>query len=213
VLLSKLQALLHEVYALDVGYEVDDFVTTDADFVHALDSTGRPINEKLLIAEADGEAEVALYLERELLERLERHDPLTRLDADNLADFWSAFEGVSHFTYYAWNAELEKSVTLFELELQAEVDKFVATLVLLRRQDGLAPRGLHGWLFEQTTFDPRLEGAELERYRLANRYAGKYCRHLETALMRGSDEEGVQRELRHFYRLSQTSKLAHIDAH
>jgi hypothetical protein len=144
MLLGKLQTLLHELYALDVAYEVDDFVTTDADLAHALDTTGRPINEKLLIAEADGEAEVALYLERELLERLERHDPLTRLDADNLADFWSAFEGVSHFTYYAWNAELEKSVTLFELELQAEVDKFVATLVLLRRQDGLAPRGLHG---------------------------------------------------------------------
>jgi len=213
MLLGKLQTLLHELYALDVAYEVDDFVTTDADFVHALDTTGRPVNEKLLIAEADGEAEVALYLERELLERLERHDPFTRLDADNLADFWSAFEGVSHFTYYAWNAELEKSVTLFELELQAEVDKFVATQLLLRRQDGLAPRGLHGWLFEQTTLDPRLQGAELERYRLANRYAGKYCRRLEPALTRGPDAEGVQRELRHFYRLSQTSKLAHIDAH
>ncbi len=39
------------------------------------------VDEKLLIAEADGEADVALYLEQELLDRLAQHDPLTRLDA------------------------------------------------------------------------------------------------------------------------------------
>ena len=105
MLLGKLQALLHELYALDVSYEVDDFLTTDADLARALDSGGRKVDEKLLIAETDGEAEVALYLERELLERLQLHDPLTCLDAENLADFWSALEGVSHFTYYAWNAQ------------------------------------------------------------------------------------------------------------
>ena len=89
-----------------------------------------------MIAEADGEADVALYLERELLDRLDRHDPLTKLDGDNLADFWSALEGVSHFTYYAWNAARDKTVSLFELELQAEVDKFVTTGKLLREQTG-----------------------------------------------------------------------------
>jgi hypothetical protein len=29
----------------------------------------------------------------------------------------------------------------------------------------------------------------------------------------GEDESAAQRELRHFYRLSQSSKVAHIDAH
>ncbi len=212
MLLGKLQALLGELYALDVPYEVNDFLTTDADFARALDAKGRDVDEKLLIAEADGEAEVALYLERELLERLERHDPLACLDADNLADFWAALEGVSHFTYYAWNAEREKAVTLFELELQAEVDKFVTTGLLLRQQSGREPSGLHRWLFDAPALDEQLGGAERERYRRANRYAGKYCRRLAPALSRGPDEEAVQRELRHFYRLSQGSKLAHIDA-
>jgi hypothetical protein len=213
VLPGRLQALLGELYALDVGYRVADFLTTDAGFARAVDRGGRRVDEKLLIAEAEGEAEVALYLEHELLERLGRHDPLVRLDADNLADFWSALEGVSHFVYYAYNAEREKSVTLFELELQAEVDKFVATTALLATQSGRAPRGLHGWLFDLPVLDERLNEAERERYRLANRYAGKYCRRLVEALRRGPGEEGVQRELRRFYRLSQSSKLSHIDAH
>jgi len=211
MLLRKLEQMLHELYALEVGYAVDDFLITDAALARRLDSNGRQVDEKLLIAEADGEADVALYLERELLERLDRHDPLTKLDGANLADFWSALEGVSHFTYYAWNAARDKSVSLFELELQAEVDKFVTTGMLLREQTGRDPGGLHGWLFDSPTLAAELDEHERERYRRANRYAAKYCHRLLATLAR--DDEGAhQRELRHFYRLSQTSKVARIDA-
>jgi hypothetical protein len=213
MLLRKLQTLLHDLYALEVAYGVDDFLITDAAFARALDKGGRDVDEKLLIAEVDGEAEVALYLERELLDRLTERDPLTRLDTDNLADFWAALEGVSHFTYYAWNAERDKNVTLFELELQAEVDKFVTTATLLKQQSGREPHELHAWLFDKPRFDSELSDAEHERYRRANRYAGKYCRRLAAGLTRGSEDESVQSELRKFYRLSQQSKLAHIDAH
>jgi hypothetical protein len=211
MLLHKLEALLHELYALDVDYAVDDFIITDAAVAESLDGGGRKVDEKLLIAEADGEADVALYLEQELLERLARRDPMTRLDADNLADFWAALEGVSHFTYYAWNAARDKPVSLFELELQGEVDKFVTTETLLRVQHGREPCGLHGWLFDAPTLDPELDDEERERYRRANRYAAKYCRRLASARPGGGDA-ARQRELRHFYRLSQRSKVAHIDA-
>jgi hypothetical protein len=210
MLLRKLEQMLHELYALEVGYAVSDFLITDAALARCLDSGGRDVDEKLLIAEADGEADVALYLERELLVRLDRHDPLTKLDGENLADFWSALEGVSHFTYYAWNAARDKSVSLFELELQAEVDKFVTTSMLLREQTGRDPDGLHGWLFDSPTLAAELDAGERERYRRANRYAAKYCRRLALALAR-DDDAAHQRELRHFYRLSQSSKLAHID--
>jgi hypothetical protein len=209
--LGDLQALLSEFYALDLEYEVDDFVTTDAGLARALDGGGRQLDEKLLIAENDGEAEVSLYLEERLLERLERSDPLTRLDSDNLADFLTALEGVSHFTYYAWNAQLEKSVTLLEMELQAEVDKYLATTLLLLRQGQRQPRGLHHWLFELPRFDDRLDGDELDRYRRANRYAGKYCRKLAPAIARDAADETLKSELRRFYRFSQSSKIEHID--
>ena len=166
-----------------------------------------------MIAEADGEADVALYLERELLERLDRHDPLTKLDGDNLADFWSALEGVSHFTYYAWNAARDKTVSLFELELQAEVDKFVTTGMLLREQTGREPNGLHGWLFDSPTLVAELDddrSASATAARTATRR--KYCRRLYRRQPRRATKPRCHRELRHFYRLSQTSKLAHIGA-
>jgi hypothetical protein len=209
--LRGLQNLLSEFYALDIDYEVDDFVTTDEQLARALDGGGRQIDEKLLIAENDGEAEVSLYLEQRLLERLERSDPLARLDSDNLEDFWTAFEGVSHFIYYAWNAQREKPVTLLEMELQAEVDKYVATTLLLSRQGQRCPRGLHHWLFELPRLDERLDGEELDRYRRANRYAGKYCRKLAPAIARDAAGETLKSELRRFYRFSQGSKIDHIE--
>lgn len=211
MLVRKLEAMLHELYALDVGYAVSDFLITDPTIAGSLDAGGRDVDEKLLIAEADGQADVALYLEQQLLDRLAERDPLTRLDGANLADFWAALEGVSHFTYYAWNAARDKSVSLFELELQGEVDKFVTTGMLLREQTGREPSGLHGWLFDSPTLAAELAEHERERYRRANRYAAKYCARLLPTLA-ADDEAAAQRELRHFYRLSQASKLAHIDA-
>jgi hypothetical protein len=68
MLIHKLEAMLHELYALEVGYAVSDFLITDPELAHSLDSGGRKVDEKLLIAEADGEADVALYLERALLD-------------------------------------------------------------------------------------------------------------------------------------------------
>jgi hypothetical protein len=83
--------------------------------------------------------------------------------------------------------------------------------MLLREQTGRDPNGLHGWLFDSPTLAAELPEHERERYRRANRYAAKYCRGLLPALS-GTHETAAHRELRRFYRLSQTSKLAHIDA-
>jgi len=210
--LGDLQNLLTRVYALDMSYDICDFLITDAGLAHALDAGGRQVEEKLLISEDSGEAEVCLYLEEDLVDRLSQNNPATRLNGANLEDFWTAFEGVSHFTYYAWNATLEKSVTLLEMELQAEIDKFIATSLLLQQQGERPPRGLHHWLFELPKLDSRLNNVELERYRRANRYAGRYCRRLAPELTRDLGGDDLKRELRRFYRLSQPAKIQHIES-
>jgi hypothetical protein len=211
-LLRSLHALLAEIYDLDVSYDIDRFLVTDAAVAAAFDVDGRPVDEKLLIAEGAGQAEVSLYLERSLVDRLEAHDPNEHLDAANLADFWTAFEGVSHFAYYAWNAAIGKAVRLLEMELQAEVDKFIATRVLLERQGERPPPSLHAWLFDLPRFDDRLTSPELMRYRDANHYAAKYCLKLTPELEQGRAHASLRRELRQFYRLTQSQKIQHIEA-
>jgi len=212
MVLARLQSMLSELYALDVAYDVDDFLVTDERIADALDADGRQLDEKLLIAEEQGEASIALYLDAQIVERLRKNDPATQLRSDNLEDFWTALEGVSHFVYYVWNAVLEKSVTLMEMELQAEVDKFVATALLLHRQRGRLPPNLHQCLFDAPTFDARLDAEELARYRSANRYAGRYCMKLAPQLAARPGPDSLRDELCYFYRLAQPGKIEHIEA-
>ncbi len=211
-MLGRFQALLADIYRFEVAYDIEDFLITDPRIAAMLDVDGRSAEEKLLIAEREGQAEVSLYLEAGVIERLASRDPLRRLDERNLADFWTALEGVSHFVYYAWNAALEKPVRLLEMELQAEVDKFIATAVLLRRQGERPPAELHRWLFDLPRFDQRLSDSELHRYRLANHYAGKYCLKLAPGLAAGALDDSMREELRRFYRLTQPRKIGHIES-
>ena len=175
----------------------------------------------MIVAEpADGgdELGLSLYLDPALLARLTRADPLVRLHAGNVADWCTALEGVSHFLYLAWNAGHDKPVSLLELEMQAEVDKYVASYWLLRRQfPQHFPAELRRVLFARTRVDPQAAAAGRgELYREASRYADKFCARLEQLLSRNraasSGTEGaVLAELRRFYRLTHARKRALID--
>lgn len=207
-----MQNCLMDLYGLDLGYDINDFLITDQVLAGALGGTRRCLDEELLIAEHEGEAAVSLYLHEDLLKRLEDKDPTTLLNHENLADFWTAFEGVSHFTYFVFKASSDQCVTLLEMELQAEVDKFVVTTLLLRQQGEIPPSNLHQCLFDLPKLDSRLSPIEYERYERANHYAGRYCRRLWPALRRANWAEDVQRELRRFYRLPRPEKIGHIQA-
>jgi hypothetical protein len=131
-----------------------------------------------------------------------------------VADYWTALEGVSHFLYFAWNAGHDKPVTVLEMELQAEIDKYVASYLLLKRQfPERFPAELLRLLFERTRIDPQLANGKDNLYRAASRHAEKFCRRLAGSL-RGSRREfehNVLAELRRFYRLTNARKVAHIE--
>lgn len=220
MLLSRLQSLIGGIYDVSVAHDVYDFLVTDRGRLPAA-ARGGTAEEELIVAEpADGGDEVALslYLDPALLSRLTREDPLVRLHAGNVADWCTALEGVSHFLYLAWNAGHDKPVSLLELEMQAEVDKYVASYWLLRRQfPQHFPAELRRVLFERTRVDPRAAAAGRgELYREASRYAGKFCARLERLLARdraaphGADG-AVLAELRRFYRLTHARKRALIE--
>lgn len=212
-LVRGIQRLLERIYQVEIDHSVVDFLITDPKFVRLLEgsSAARDVNEKLLVAEAEDGIDIALYLDQSVLDRLYADDPFRQLHDGNLSDFWVALEGVSHFVYLVRSAAYDRKVTLLELELQAEVDKYVSTLFLLHQQQGSAPARLHHWLFEKPVFDEALESEALERYRRANRYAGKYCLALESYFLKGSGQGGILPELRRFYRMPHHKKMRHID--
>lgn len=214
MLLSRLQTLIGGIYDVSVAYDVYDFLVTDRRSLPAATHSGLA-DEELIVAESADGAEVglSLYLDAALLERLKCADPLVELNAGNLADWWTALEGVSHFLYLAWNAGHDKPVSLLELEMQAEIDKYVTSYYLMRQQyPGHFPAELRRVLFERTRIDPRLAHQRQRLYGEANSYAARFCRRLEERLTRAAHgEREVLAELRRFYRLSTARKRAHIE--
>jgi hypothetical protein len=212
--LHGLQRYLERIYDIDTDYNVDHFLITDRRLARGLesDSDVRDCHEKLLVREhEDGDdLDVGLYLDPEIVDVIRRNDPLRSLNDGNLWEFWIALEGVSHFLYLVWNARHRREVSLFELELQAEVDKFAAAVFLLGGQHNLrVPRNIYDRLFGEPGFDHRLAGPELRRYRDANRYAAIYCGNLRRDCME-TRRSSMVRDLRRFYRLTHHRKLEHI---
>jgi hypothetical protein len=208
-----MQDLLAGIYDLPTDYRVDDFLFTERERLPA-HLRERATDEQVLVLDEGADAAVGLYLDPELLERLHAANPLEALHGGNLADYWTALEGVSHFLCLAWHAGHDRAVSLLELELQAEIDKYVTSWWLLRRQSPQSyPSGLHRLLFERTSIDPQLSRESAELYREANQYAARFCRRLERQLsdrhLRAHGE--TLAGLRRFYRLNRDRKLKTIE--
>ena len=211
--LASLQAALAEIYDLPVTPDVAQFLLTDRASV-ARHQCARDTEEQLIVAEDGDTLSMALYIDAAVLAHLAPRDPFGTLDQDNLADYLTVAEGVSHFVYVAWNAGFDKPVTLLELELQAEVDKYVLGAWLLREQGaGRFPRELHRALFERARIDAGAAGDRAGLYREASNYAGRFCRRVAARLACGTRvaTHELLAELRRFYRWGSARKLAHIE--
>lgn len=208
--LNNLQRQLERIYEVEIGHRVEDYLLTDAVAARHLESSpgARDADEKLLVSEETDALALALYLDADLVGRLRADDPTARVHPGNLFDLATAIEGVSHFLLLAWSALHGRRVSLLELEMQAEIDKYVLAAFLWGTQrQGRVPAELHQWLFGAPRFDPALDPDELERYRRAHLWAAGFCARLERAYLRGGPAGGLVRELRRFYRLSREEKI------
>jgi hypothetical protein len=213
--LNELQSELERIYDVSTPHRVEDFLLEDPDVACQLAPQTSPPHcpERLLVAQTEDSLDVSLFLHRAVLARLKRDDPAQSLHAGNLQDYWFALEGVSHFLYLAWNAGFQRRITPLEMELVAEVDKFVATAALLQRQQGsVALRPLRRVLFEDMRLRAGLDDSERHRYHEANRLAARYCQTLETHYGGDPEHPHLMRELRRFYRMSRGEKMHHIEA-
>lgn len=215
MLLDRLQTELEAIYEIQSAHRVHDFVTHDAALITRLDSSrnARDIPEKLLIHQDGDYLDVALYLDAQAVANLERHDPLARLDDDNLEEFCVVLEGISHFVYLTYNAQYDREISLFELELQAEVDKFILAARLLSRQcQTPIPQALHHLLYRCAEFDTRLQAHEFHRYYKANALAGRFSAFIGKCINKGMADWKIFNTLRRFYRLTHHQKIRSIES-
>jgi hypothetical protein len=211
-MLAEIQQGLEQLYRIETEVDVRDFVIDESrrQALVGADAAGaEATREQLLVRMQGGELELGLYVDDRALRNLERHDPRRGLDQRNLDDFCLTLEGVSHFVYVIHRARQDRPVTGLELELQAEVDKYLAC-VLLTWDDRPAPE-LRAMLFGRVRFLAANDN-ERERYVAANRLADRYCRTLEDRFLSRRRLALALEEARRFYRLDQAAKLDTIAA-
>jgi hypothetical protein len=188
---GAVQAALERMYQLDRIADVDEFVTPAA--------AGE--RETLFVREVGGDLELALRL-----------PPLARREFDAACDgdldpLCQIIEGVSHFVYLADRARAGREATQLELELQAEVDKYVVLAASLGAIDSSSSARLRARLYDEVTFAHAAETELGERYRMANDLAGKFVRRLEREYLASRRYPELHACLRAFYRMGQEEKL------
>ena len=179
--LRRIQQRLERYYGLEHAPSVTRFVREG-------DQGSR---EVVLVRETNDELELALVLPPE-----SRQIP----EGGALSDVWlQVVEGVSHFIYLAERARMRLPVTQLELELQAEVDKFVLSLEL----NTDSARAVLERMFDRPRFLDEAGTEAGERYRLAHHLAARFA----ARVIVENDSARAQATLRSFYRAGQTEKI------
>jgi hypothetical protein len=211
---AMLDSILHHidrVYVLDLNVDIRDFLVSRETCARL---GADPSRGSVLVKEGGDEGiELGLYIGEEDLERLTEVDLASSpMPASSFELLLLAIEEVSHFAYLAFSASRERRVTELELELQAEVDKFV-TFALLHasRNRGRVPNDLLDRMFSDFSLRPDLDCERRERYTAASSLASRYCSYVvQSSLERDCGLAPLLAELRSFYRLSQRGKIGRI---
>jgi hypothetical protein len=204
----RLQRTLEHLYRVDAGLPVLDFRIDRAALLEVLGAGAAGHRETLLVHRDGDETLVALFIADDVLARARAFldGAAAGEAAPHLDEFCVATEGVSHFVYFTFaGAALERPVSQIELELQAEIDKFL----VLRLSLAVAGEALLESLFDRFRLAGGLSAEAEERYLVANRAGRRYARWLERRIARGEVEQAL-RDARALYRKPLAAKLDHI---
>lgn len=198
---SRLRRLYRGLEAL---YQTQTGVDPEAMVVRQPSAPGGA-RERLLLREADdGDVEVALCLDAQLLARFEAKATERAFADEHLGDALSVLEGLSHLMYLAEAARRERPISGLELETQAEVDK-LGLCVLQRwpQAQGSFDR-LVDRLYYRFELHPMSEELAA-RYHAANRLALGFSRRLRPHVMHRR-LPALRRALREFWGASMQDK-------
>ncbi|MGH7282751.1 MAG: hypothetical protein ACRELY_14585 [Polyangiaceae bacterium] len=183
------QTALERLYRIDDGTPVDPFVS----------AAGEHEREALLVRENEDGLEIALRI------------PKLEDTSENLDALCQIIEGVSHFVMIAERARLQRATSHLELEMQAEVDKYVVLAAATASREGALDVAqsmrLRERLYDAVSF-VHSEASEIGmRYRTANRAAARFVRRIEREYFESRRIDEMRENLRRFFAGNQEEKL------
>ncbi len=195
---------LCELYGISDALDIDHFLVMMRSNPADVEIHSRFSNREMLLVSQSGEfVEVGLYIAPAILTALELREPL-----DCIEEFSCATEGASHFLYVADRAPKGRCVSQLELELQAEVDKFLLIHLAAANRSGTCAPDLFERQFRRHGFDASLTRDELERYETASHFAAKFSSRLRERYFNPLSLSGLTAEARKFFEQDLAGKLA-----
>lgn len=191
-LLELVRGLLERTYDMRTGIrDIAPFVIGDEGFRRHY--AGKRLHDRVhswpavygaqvLLREEAGALHASVYYPDALIRTLEEHPPLKALNDENLMPFATLVEELDHLLVVAERRRLGRQVSLLELELHADVSKYlVLARFLAGKSRKLTPRRkawLHWQLFERHAQDNEHDPVLRERYHRARRWAVRFLRGL-----------------------------------
>jgi hypothetical protein len=212
LLLERIQNRLTELYDLPPSAVISQFLIDRETLRAWSDSANCDLPEQVLVQEhADDTISFGLFLGEGILDRLgTQPSESALLQQGGMNELCHAVEAVSHFLCLDYKTSYQLPVTGLELELQAEIDKFITCAAALHEAAIAAVPALYERLFKNVSFRESLSAAEAERYRMASEAAAKFCRGLVRNYFAAEKPNWshFRAALRRFYRQSAQQKFA-----
>lgn len=213
--LKTLQKSLQRRYDVSVPYCVSEFVSHNSDHVQSSTGASPDTPEMLLFRQSGDNLDITLFLDAVLLDELEEEQHRFHLgghlSGKRFDNCCIVLEGVSHFLYLTWNAHHDRQVRLIDIELQAEVDKFIYAALDTHNNESTTRliKRLYGDVSYRSGLSPELK----HRYEKANTLAKLYCDWLSNNFSLQTPNRELSAELARFYRLNGDAKQSHITRH
>jgi len=204
--ISELYRALCKLYDIQVIADIDRFIIGAYRGAYDISiGSGSSEREALFLRQSGDCLELGLFIAPEVLNALNTAEPMDHPD-----ELCVAIEGVSHFLYVCDRAEKKMKVTRLELELQAEVDKFIILQLFSLREPESARADLFSMQFEKHRFDPKLSAEDMKRYETASRLAAKYCHFLLSNLFNPFRYDDLLAESRDFFHRNLAQKIERL---
>jgi len=161
-----------------------------------------PNREALLVRDANDGIEIGLFISQKIIMAIQNLNPFLCID-----EISCAIEGVSHFIYVCDRVSKSIPVKKLELELQAEVDKFIILNSISLSNTNISPFTLFTALFEKFSLDESMENDEKQMYAIANKYAAKYCHHLISDYIISQKSAAMKHDVKIFFNKNLGNKI------
>lgn len=216
----KIDRALKDIYHLDHDLDAHKFLILDdySDLKRISSITIAGFDGALLVNEGESWLSLGIFLNETVRRSLATlpFDHNQKWKVSHFKAFNVAVEEVSHFHCLVHHCNSGRSLSSLELELQAEIDKFVV-IFFARLQFSKKPISTFDALYEKQfnsfSLSNDLTVEQKERYLEANRLAMRFLNHCRKHFYSPKNFDRALRCLRNFYRLNRSEKLSYISSH